>query len=55
MNEVNDLGCDEICRRVKRGGITLKEEDSIMRRWNKVIFLGVTCLVLAGCGKDRGR
>ncbi len=25
-----------------------------MRRWNKVIFLGVTCLVLAGCGKDRG-
>ena len=25
-----------------------------MRRWNKVIFLGVTCLALAGCGKDRG-
>ena len=25
-----------------------------MRRWNKVIFLGVTCLVLAGCGKNRG-
>ena len=25
-----------------------------MRRWNKVIFLGVTCLVLAGCGKGRG-
>ena len=25
-----------------------------MRRWNKVIFLGVTCLALAGCGKNRG-
>ena len=25
-----------------------------MRRWNKVIFLGVTCLALAGCGKGRG-
>ena len=25
-----------------------------MRRWNKVIFLGVTCLVLASCGKKRG-
>lgn len=25
-----------------------------MRRWNKVIFLGITCLVLAGCGKGRG-
>ena len=25
-----------------------------MRRWNKVIFLGVTCLVLAGCAKNRG-
>lgn len=25
-----------------------------MRRWNKVIFVGLLCLALAGCGKDRG-
>lgn len=25
-----------------------------MRRWNKMIILGLTCLTLAGCGKDRG-